>query len=485
MNRLKRALVASLTEHPAADFYCKAAGISAQLAQELAQTQALGKADVLARDENGKPFMDAPAGWKNFAKIAELVRLGGENFTYDDFVSPIIPDTNKTLLSFAVTHGGMASIFTVDIWKGRFEEMEKVWFKVPNLDRRSSGGVVPLALKRELLAAEGKEVPEDRLAKAQVSHNDIRNTGPSESTFSEVNSKLQRAGDYFRKEYALLPDFAGDSMFDRRGSFARFDDIQKIMNAHGERFEVADYLKQLASAPSLLKRAAEQDALDKVFAPAQWADRLPDMLKLWSNVLDAWKKSPMTAQDFDTAYTQAEALTYAKRLKPVNGKADLLTPLNAGLNEKPVLPLGLKAVWDKFAAVKEKLAENGEALTMADLRLPSGQMGDTCLMSAVKSGHFDKVVEIANQSGQPLTVDDLVSTDGHGNTLVNILAEKGHLSQIFTLAAWTGQLGDMRKVWSHVSAANRDQINYHELESSVTQATLKMKANCTAKIRRR
>jgi hypothetical protein len=479
MSSLKRAIVASLTDHPDAESYMKAAYAEnpAQLVSDLARRLVITKADFLAPDDKGKAFIDTPAAWKNFDRIAEIARLGGSKFTEEDFTRASLP-SGRTLLNSAAANSGTAKIFTFEIWEGRFDEMERLWYRAPSHERpKGLDNLLPLVLKRQLLAAEGKQAPEDRLAKAQLNISDIRSSASVDLTFNEVNRKLQQAGDYFRKDYALMPDSSGDSMFDK--SFGRFDAITKIMAAHGERFEVRDYLKKLSTRHTLLERAAEHNALNKVFEPSLWADRLPEMLTLWSNVLEAWKRSPMTTQDFDRAYAAAEGLTYAKRfkVKPVTGKADLLTPLNPGLNENPVLPLGLKDVWDKFDTVQASLAKKGEALTTADLRKASGQMGDTCLISAAKFGHFEKVAEIARQSGQPLTMEDYISKDGHGTTLIEILAEKRQLSQVFTVEAWTGQLSDMRQLWQQVSASHRRQINFPQLETGVKQATLKKKSN--------
>ncbi len=477
MNSLKQAIVASLTEHPDAQKYFQQALAQdpAQLMDVLAQKQTLTKEDFFATDDQGKPFIDSVGAWKNFEKISEIIRLGGDKLTYEDFTRPIGSGT-RSLLDSAKLNNGVAKVFTFEVWQGRYDEMEKLWYKLPSFERNKSQGVVTLDLKRKMLAVEGRETPEDLLAKAGITPFDIRNAAVSDYSYTEVNKKLRLAGDYFRKEYVLMPDGAGDTIFDsRREAFSKFDAILKIMQSNGERLEVRDYTRQLGNAQSLLAKAAEQKALDKVFAPAQWTDRLQDMLTLWSNVLDAWKTSPMATQDFDNAYAEAEGMTYAKRFKSmeVNGKSDLLTPLNEGLNEKPVLPLGLKVVWDNFDAIHEHLRGKDEALTTSDLRKPSGQMGDSCLISAAKYGHFDKAVEIAKQCGEPIAMADFLSKDAHGNTLINILAEKRQLSQVFTVDAWVGHVGDMKELWSHVAAVHRKQVNFSQVETGVKQATLK------------
>jgi hypothetical protein len=489
MNNLKQAIVASLTEHPDAEKYRQRAFNEdpAGLVKELARKQTLTKADFFATDDEGKSFIDSAGAWRNFDKITEVLRLGGESLTFDDFMAPL-PNDKRTLLDSARANGGLAKVFTFENWKGRFEEMERLWYKLPSYDRtKNQSGGMTLDLKRQLLAFEGRLLPEDGLAKAGLSLTDLRSVVTNETYFNDVNRKLQQAGDYLRKDYVLMTDGAGDTMFDRKDTFVRFDAILKILNEHGERLEVKDYTRQLANVPSLLERAHEQNALNKVFSPAQWVDRLPDMLELWSNVREGWKRPPMTPQDFDNAYAEAEGLTYAKRFRAmsVTGKADLLTPINENPEAKPVLPLGLKVFWDNVDAVQAHLKENGESLTVTDLRTPSGQTGDSCLIAAAKFGCFDKVIEIAKRSGDPVTMADFMSKDSHGNTLISILAEKRQLSQVFTVDAWVGHVGEMKELWSQVAAAHRRQIDYAHLETAVKQATLKQKKESGPKIRPR
>ena len=67
----------------------------------------------------------------------------------------------------------------------------------------------------------------------------------------------------------------------------------------------------------------------------------------------------METKDFDNAYAEAEGLTYACSAfwrNPWNGKAMIcLLPLARASNEKSVLPLGLKVLWDNFDVVREQL----------------------------------------------------------------------------------------------------------------------------------
>ncbi|MBI3441528.1 MAG: hypothetical protein HY052_06980, partial [Proteobacteria bacterium] len=249
-----------------------------------------------------------------------------------------------------------------------------------------------------------------------------------------------------------------------------------IMKEHGECFEIADYTRRVSFVKSILGRAAEHRALNKVFMPEHWVDRLPDMLVLWSNILDGWKTSSMTVRDFDNAYLEAESKTYAKQFQALKltSKADLLKPLNA--SGKPVLPLGLKSVWDDFASAQLALDQlGGDKLTIADLRVTTGEMGNSCLISAVKSGRFDRILDISRHGGGVIALDDFLSKDRHGNLLVNLLAEKNQLALAFSPDIWAGRVDDMKILWAQIKVENRQQVDFQRAEVLAKQATLKQK----------
>jgi hypothetical protein len=482
---IKQAVIDSLIEHPDAEKFRQrafASGNIEQVLEAMAKSQTLKKADFLAPDEEGKFIIDSLSAWKNFDKIARAVQASGGRFTYEDFTTPLFRDQQRTLLDSARTYGGLGKVFTPEIWQGRFEEMERLWYRVPFPNRRElfrNEGLMSVDLKRRVLEAEGREAPEDRLARAGLTPQDIRLAFDARGNFDEVCRKLERAGDYMRKEYVLMPDASGDTVFDNRAAaWGKYDAVVAGMQAHGERFEVSDFLRQVSYAKNLLSRAAEQKSLNRIFNPAHWVDRLPEMMKLWTQVLDGWKTSPMTASDFDNAYAASESATYAKvfMARAVSGKEDLFFPLNnPSEKEKPVLPLGLKAVWDQLEAIEAELDKRGEALTVADLRVPTGQMGNSCMMSAAKFGSFAKVVAVSRKSGENITLDDFLSKDAHGNTLIGILAEKNQLALVFTPQLWVGRVPEMKSLWARVPVTQRRQVDFQQVETAVKQATLKKK----------
>jgi hypothetical protein len=476
---IKQAIVAALVEHPDQEKY-KTRAFSGDNLQQMMdaiakETNQLKKADFLSPDDDGRCLADTPGFWKNFAKVLDIVSKAGEKFTMEDFTKVIGRD-DRTLLDSARENGGLAAVFTTDVWKGRYDEMERLWFKVPVPSRRDlfrNDGQLDPVFKRTMLQAENREAPEDALARAGLSPSDIKNAFVERGNFEITSGKLATAGDYFRKDYLMLPDRDGDTVFIHQGAWDKYDDLVKGMKAHNEKFEVADFVRQVGSRLSIVARAAEKKTLHKVFTAEHWEGRLPEMLQLWNHVPEGWKNGTMTARDFDASYAEAESRTLSKlaNLSGFTGKQYLLTPLNDG--PTPILPLGLKSFWENYAECDKRLAAN-DKLQVSDLRATSGQMGNTVLMSAVKFGHFDKVVDISRKSGQPVTLDDFLSKDKHGNSLLNLLADRNQLSLAFSPDLWAGRVDDMKTLYTHVRVNDRTQVDIMQCEVAAKQATLKM-----------
>ncbi|MBI1215320.1 MAG: hypothetical protein GC185_05820 [Alphaproteobacteria bacterium] len=491
---IKQAIIAALCEHPDKEAYAKRAFSGDNLAplmDALAdEKNKLTKEDFFTPDDQGKMIIDTAGFWKNFDKVQEIIAKAGDSFRMDDFTRSISPpdrDDGRTMLDSARQHGGLAKLFSEPVWKGRFDEMERLWFRVPVPARRDvfrNDGLLDPNLKRDLLAAEGRDMPEDKLAAAGLNAGDVRNAFVERGNYEDLTRKLAAAGDYLRKDYLLLPDSSGDTVFYYQNAWDKYGEISKDLKAHGEQLEVADFIRQLGYLPNVLNRAAERKALDKVFKSDEWVDRLPEMLELWSHVRDGWKSS-FPAKEFDAAYADAESKTYAKLVDfaKFENKSVLVSPVGENDAGKPVLPLGLRAFWENFSEVQARLNETGEKLTVADLRNQSGEMENSCLMSAVKFGHFEKVMDISRNAGEAVTLDDFLSKDRHGNTMLNILAERNQLTQVFKPELWAGRVADMKTLWTHVRINDRSQVDFQQVEVAAKQATLQMQVKDRFKLK--
>lgn len=489
---IKQAIIAALCEHPDQDKYKTRAFSGENLSKVMEslaeQNTRLTKADFFTPDDEGRFIIDTPGFWKNFDRVLEIVTKSGEKFVMEDFTRYLDRTETRNLLESAKENQGLAKLFSAPVWTGRFDEMERLWFKVPVPFRRDvykNDGLLDPALKRGLLAAEGRSMPEDGLAKAGLNPGDLRSAFIERGNFEEVNRKLAQAGDYFRKDYLMLPDSSGDTVFYYQNAWDKYDDLVKGMKSHGEKFEVADFVRPVGFVSTILARASERKALSKVFNADHWVDRLPEMLQLWGQVKEGWKTAAMTSRDFDNSYADAESKTYAKRVdfSAFIGKQYLLTPLDTTAEGQAILPLGLRALWDNYGDVQKRLGATNETLKLSDLRSPSGLMGNSCLMGAVKFGHFDKVVDIARKSGEAVTLDDFLSKDRHGNTMLGILAERNQLAQVFAPDLWAGRVNDMKTLWTHVRINDRGQVDFQQAEVAAKQATLRLQAKDRFKLK--
>lgn len=487
---IKQAVISALCDHPDQEKYRARAFTGenlATVADALAgKGVAITKQDFFTPDERGDYIIDTPGFWRNFERIRDLLAARGEKFDANDFLFEMNATQRRTLLSTAGSEG-TRKIFTDAVWRGRFDEMESLWYKVAMPVRREFGadGNIPLSIKRALLSAEGRNLPEDRLARAGLTPADVQSAFRERGDFEALLRRLAQNGDRLRKEYILLRNPQADTCFAAQNAWDRYPQVARILAASNERLEVADFIRQVGVANNILMRAANHKALGHVFEPELWANRLDDMMQLWGYVLEAWKIPPFTRNDFDLAYAEAESMTYMPVLESSGWtrKADLVTPLNH--EGTPVLALGLKKFWEQAEDILPLLAQKGERVTVADLRRPSGQLGHSCLMSAVKFGRFAAVVSIARTGGEPLKLEDFLAKDHHGETMLSILAARKELPLVFSPELWAGRVADMKTLWGQVSHKDRAQVDIQKAEVAAKQATLQKKSNSAFKIKPR
>lgn len=481
---IKQAMIAALCEHPEQEKYRARAFAGANLPDLMnvmaEQGGKLTKEDFMSPDDDGKYIIDTAGFWRNFSKIRGIVENNGGRFELADFLKTMGENESRTLLESAIRHGAVKDVFTFDVWKGRFDDMEHAWYLVDIANRRAHGkndGMIDPFLKRDLLRAEGREMPEDKLAAAGVTSADIKNAFRPSGSLDALDAKFRQSGDRLRKEYVLLPDNDAYHVFFHKEDWAKYEEFSRMLFANGDRFEAKDLLRRRGNRLPILAVAAQHGHLDKVFNPSHWTGRLQEMLELWSYCLDGWKVPPMETKDFDRFYAVAENRTYIDKVdfNKLETFADLRKPLvvdDAAADAKPVYLMGLRSFWEKYSEITGRL--QGEGLTTDDLRVQSGALGDRCMLTAAKCGCFAEVIRIARDSGKPLQVSDFLDRDRHGNTLLDTLAERRELALAFTPELWVGRVADMKSLWMHVR--DRKQIDFAEVEGAVKQATLRQQS---------
>lgn len=478
---IKQAFIAVLCEHPDADSY-KSRAFSGDSLFELQKAMADGgqnitKEDFLTPDDAGKYIVASEGGWRNFDKVVDIVHRNGEKFEAEDFRKEI--GMGKTLLDSAEQHGGLSKIFNAEVWAGRYEEMEKLWFHVSApARRRFNDGEGLLPIKREIYKAEGKTVREDDLKEKGVDYRDIPQLFTERGRFEEIQRKLAAHNDTLKKEDLFFVDKDGDTLFHDANAWDNFGKITALLEKNGEQLDVDDFLfKRREYSKNILQRAVEHDALDKVFAAKLWVGRIDSMVDLWSN-LKPGEKGRFGDKDFEDAVAEAEDLTYGKLVTIDDGltKATLLTALNPD-DEKQVLPLGLKTVWQNIEKIEEILGAKGEKITIDDLRQKSGKQENTNLMCGTKAGFFDKIVEMSVKSGDALSLDDLTTRNRQGTNVLQMLAEQKQLDLAFTPELWAGRVNEMQTLWQNVPLKEKHQVDYEDVHSKVTIASVKMRKN--------
>lgn len=477
---LKNAFIADLCGHPSAATYRRqliSSGITNDVDGLLAKVaKSVTKADILTKNDMGEYFLNCPQSWQNFSRIAEFVNDKGEPFVLDDFLTVVQSTTPvKNILDCAVDHKGLESLFAAEIWRGRYQEAEKVFYNIPVGRRKNYDGKVSLSeIKRSIYALDNKKTREDVLAELNIESQDFPKMfmhGGVERIRS-LSEKLERHGLSLTKEDLFFADEMGDTMFFYPKVWTAFDEIVEILAKNGERFEVQDFLKQNGTRPSVIKRAQEAGAMDKIFNPVIWDGRLDEMLELWSK-LKPLEKEDLGRDRFADLVARAEDKMYGGLLPLDNTlqTGDLTKPI-AIEGKVKVYPLGLESTWQNWHKIQAAFTVEKKKFPVEALRQKSGYLDRTVLEMAVKNGQLENIVDMMIDTKQGFQVEDLMQRDYNANSLLMTIARRKELATLFTPKLWAGHVNDMKTLWAQLPVEFKSQVNWSKTLSETNVETL-------------
>lgn len=484
---LKQAFIATLCKHPKASDYQQDAFRSADimgLYKKLKEAgETLNKSDFLGTDKSGEYFLGSARAWDNFHHIVEILRENGEEFTADDFLT--VKEGSyyqRPLIESVVSHDKVDKLFSADVWKGRFEEMENLWYYIPPNKRgqlaQDEDGRIPLKLKREVLGLdEQTPLREESLKKIGIDYKAVPDMFSKRGTFDAFLQTLYENNTPLKKEDLLFVNKDGDTMFHNAAAWQYYDKIVDSLQQSGQSFGIEELTFKRGRKPSILERAAQHKMLHKVFEPRFWIGQVDEMVGLWDNLPPAQKV--LTGRNsFDTIVADVENMTYRSyvSLNEDMTSASLTAPIvaNDGKQSK-VLPIGLRDTWDNMDIVREKLQAKNDDLKVAHLRQTSGALENTVLMAAAEAGQFDKVLDIVRSDSDTLQVQDFLKPNKNGVSLLDVLIEKRQLKKAFAPEIWAGRLREMHILWNNVQNRDRGQVDFQKVVSQVNQMTVRQK----------
>jgi hypothetical protein len=406
----------------------------------------------------GLSFFRYDEVWDSLPKLAKQYEAQGTPLTVQDITDKRINE--KSLLDLALTEKKLDKLFTPDLWKGQMKEMENLWFSISWNDRLSQNF---LETRRLVAKASGKTLREDELRDMGINLTEFRRW-LKEGKLDLVKNALAKSGDHLRKDDVLLLDEKGDTIFESITAWHNLEEMHKELVKNGEPLCADDFMFKRGVRSTPLEKAIDHNQLHELFCPKIWVGRLDEMEMLWNEVPYNHQEKARISQKFDIqkAMLDTENMTYDQDgvADDMNTVESLTTPLNKN-KENPVLPLSLKAVWDKIDMVEAAIGQNNQKLNIENLREKSGYNGMSIMQIAAQYGHFEKVLEIIKDDH--LTVQDLIEQNKAGQTLISILAEKKQLDAVFNAEMWVGRVHDMMTVWENVPVTAQ-----HEHDIQVT-----------------
>ncbi len=118
-----------------------------------------------------------------------------------------------------------------------------------------------------------------------------------------------------------------------------------------------------------------------------------------------------------------------------------------------------------------------------------GGHGKTGLVRMAKAGRFGEVIDIllradSSRAENRVTCEDLCQTDGHGNSLLEILGARHQLGLLFHEKIWQGRLAELAEIYAQIPPVYRDQFDNHSFKAGMHQKILRQKSRNVPKLRK-
>ncbi|MBU0858438.1 MAG: hypothetical protein KJ667_00740, partial [Alphaproteobacteria bacterium] len=456
MNKGKKLILAVLCGLPVDHKMVKAAVSDPSAAADMLETTKISKADFLTTLGEDDPLFAHEQTWENLPRIAALLKAQGEHFTAQDFMTPLTGVLSP--VRYAERTRKLDKLFSPEIWEGRRQELDKVFYSVMKVERDKLNFT---EIRRAVAALTGELTPEDRLKTYNLDPSSVR-TKIRNGNISELKTDLAKHGDRITKEYVFLLDSAGDNIFEFKDTFEQIDKWLPELEAHGERLGKDDFLFSVGDQKTPLQHAINHSQLPKIFRARIWHGHAAEMLELF-------EKLPQTERvkvDIQAVLSELKEAEYGPKV--VTGKDVTLETLTSVLNEAernngnffPIHALGFERVWKEMAQIRQTLAEKGQKLTLDHLRQPAGLSGDTVMMLAARGGHFDQVMAIAADAGEVLSVAELTAPGNNGKSLLDVLVTRGEAPSLFKAESWIGRGQELMTLWDKIPQDKRKDIDF-------------------------
>lgn len=471
INKGKQLIVAAMCGLPADSKYAKGAlGDPAAAAEMLAATK-VSKDELMAVTDDADTVFAYEQTFDQLPKIAAMLAEQGEKFTASDFTRALTG--SLSVVTYAERHKKVEKLFDPVIWAGRLQDMQAVYYSVTKLERDKLNYTT---LRRAVAAETGCLIPEDRLQQAGLDALSVR-TKVRYGQVAEINEALKKSGQKFTKDFVMLLDSAGDTIFEFKDAFDHINTWLPLIEDAGEKLTKDDFLLKVGTQKMPLERAEAHEQLPKVFTARIWQGRAAEMMALFEHVTVA-NRSKVDIQRVLSDLKEAE---YGDKL-PASDKVKL-EDLTRVMNDHergqehffPVRALGFESVWKDMDKVRETLAARGEKLTLSHLRESAGLAGDSVMMLAARTGHFAQVMAIAADSREALTIDDLTQAGPTGKSILDTLVARGEVTTMLKPESWVGRGRDLMALWEKIPQDKRKDIDFEAIHGRVNMLTIRQK----------
>jgi hypothetical protein len=406
-------------------------------------------------------YFSYPQTWDNLGTLITYFEGRGTPLTANDFKTKIMGSITPIDLAKKLSKTDV--FFQPELWAGNLREMDSLYFTIQGNWIKDS---VYQDKRRQVAALSGDLTPEDKLEAMDVNLQRFRVFLSSGSHDAEFN-KFKSAGGKLTKDFILMFDNLGETIFSMKATFANISSWWSEFEQTGDKFTKEDFLMKNGQHGSILDYAVRHDTLNTIFSPQIWKGNAQEMLALYEYV-------PETSKSKVDIFSMVHKLNEEKYSDYLVIDENIsLGDLTRIINEEdkdlphyvPLTALSFTSTWQSMDVINKALEERGEKITLDHLRAAKFSSGASVLNRVSELGHFPKVMEIAKNSKQRFTFEELTVSNDNEKSILHSASLRSEIPQLFDVEYWVGHGKEMAATYNALEVNKRKDIVFEELYS--------------------
>lgn len=272
-------------------------------------------------DDDGDIPLYSSSGWEGFSKIVAELSSHGEVLTVENFTCRY--GARSSMLMAAEATNNLRHIFNEQVWRGRPQEMIRLYNKISSDEHRKKididdliSHIIEHDLARDvdwsMIDRAAIQKPMNMKDSSGGDFHEVRVLGLDQAwkNIDLIRVSLRNRGDAIRiDDLRRTTGYFDEPCLIRAARYSHFSKVMDVLEESGERLSLYDMTRATKRGQNLVGALEKTGQIDLLLKPALWIGRSEEFGQFWQALSDDTRKK----NDYQIILGQINLLTVRER----------------------------------------------------------------------------------------------------------------------------------------------------------------------------